>query len=224
MKKVILMSVVAFVIGIGVYNLLPTQTTMHQSGLIPVNSKRDLIDKSDIIIKGNVQELKPSFWSNPNFEKGESVRNIIQTDVLVNVDDVYKNQSYNNEVVTVRINKGTVGDTTSKSDFYPDFEVGEEVVLFLSKDDSELANPNENYYVLTGMIQGKFPLKNKEAKSVDKTFVNKISVEATNDKDTFKLSTLKQEIKDTLADLEKNPIKKMTKEEIKELNEQTLGK
>lgn len=45
---------------------------------------------------------------------------------------------------------------TVNSEGYPDFAPGEKVVLFLSKDDSDVANPNENYYVLTGMIQGKF--------------------------------------------------------------------
>ena len=104
----------------------------------------------------------------------------------------------------------------------PDLEVGEEVVLFLSEDDSDLANPNEDYYVLTGMIQGKFTLKGSQ--NGDKVFVNKTAVDATYEKDSFKLSTIKQEIKSTLDDLEKNPIKKMTKEEIKELNEKTLGK
>lgn len=222
MKMVLIITTVAFALGVGVYNILPMKTTMHQSGLIPASSKKDLINNASVMIKGTIKEMKPSFWSNPNLEKGEGVRNIIQTDVLVNVEDVYKNKPYNDEVVTVRIDKGTVGDTTMESEGHPDFKVGEEVVLFLSEDDSDLANPNEDYYVLTGMIQGKFTLKGSQ--NGDKVFVNKTAVDATYEKDSFKLSTIKQEIKSTLDDLEKNPIKKMTKEEIKELNEKTLGK
>ena len=176
-------------------------------------------------MKRTVKEIKPSFWSNPNLEKGESVRNIIQTDFIVNVEKAYKNKPYNDSEVTVRIDKGTVGDTTLESEGVPDFNVGDEVVLFLSKDDSDLANPNEVYYVVTGMSQGKFTLKKPEvgSKSTDKTFVNRLTKDNTKERDSFKLSTLEQEINTTLDDLKKNPIKKMSKEEIEEINKQTLG-
>lgn len=40
------------------------------------------------------------------------------------------------------------------SDGYPDFEVNEKVLLFLSRDDSDIAT-DEDYYVLTDMRQGK---------------------------------------------------------------------
>ena len=42
-------------------------------------------------------------------------------------------------------------------DGYPDFEVNEKVLLFLSRDDSDIAT-DEDYYVLTGMRQGKYDL------------------------------------------------------------------
>ena len=83
-------------------------------------------------------------------------------------------------------------------------------------DDGDLANPNENYYVLTGMLQGKFLLK--EGKNYDIIHKNGSNT------DTFMLSSINKEIKDTLNYLEKNPIPKMTKEEIRIQNERVLGK
>lgn len=222
MKKIILMTFIAFVLGAAVYNFLPKQKIIHQSGTIPLSNKRELINNSSVIIKGTVNKILPSTWSNPNFEKGKNVRNIIQTDILINVDDVYKNKPYNDKVVTIRIDKGKVGDTTITSEGYPDFIVGEEVILFLSEDDGDLANPDENYYVLTGMLQGKFSLK--ESKGSEKIFTNKTDEDSAVEKDSFKLSTIKEEIKSTLGDLKKNPIPKMTKEEIRLQNEKIFGK
>lgn len=198
------------------------QTLIEASGEIPLKTKRELIDRSSVIIRGTVDQVLPSRWSNPDNERGLNVRNIIQTDVLVKVNEVYKNEPYSSDAVTVRINKGQVGDTTMTSEGYPDFTPGEEVVLFLSEDDGDLANPNESYYVLTGMIQGKFALTKE--KGSEKIFTNKIDKNATTDKDSFKLSTIKEEIHSTLEDLKKNPLPKMSKEEIRVQNEKIFGK
>lgn len=98
------------------------------------------------------------------------------------------------------------------------------MILFLSEDDGDLANANENYYVLTGMIQGKFLLNESKSTNNEKTFTNKTAVESVIEKDSFELSTIKEEIKNTLDDLKKNPIHKMTKEEIRLNNEKIFGK
>lgn len=127
--------------------------------LIAYKSKTELIEDADIIISGKVIDILPSRWSNPGFEKGEDKRNIIQTDISIKINEIYKGQPYSTDSVNVRINKGISGGTNLISDGYPDFKMNEEVVLFLSKDDGDLANPDENYYVLTGMAQGKFLLK-----------------------------------------------------------------
>ena len=44
---------------------------------------------------------------------------------------------------------------------YPDFEKEENVLLFLSRDDSDVAT-DEDYFVLTGMRQGKWNVNNEE--------------------------------------------------------------
>ncbi|WP_223068304.1 hypothetical protein [Paenibacillus caui] len=207
-------TIFSFILGVVVFNFITKQETAYTEGAIAEKNQRTLINDSSVIVKGTVREILPSKWSNPNFEKGKDVRNIIQTDILVNVENVYKNKPYDDKVITVRIDGGTIGNKTLVSEGFPDFVEGEEVVLFLSEDDGDLANPNENYYVLTGMYQGKFSLK--ESKSTDKIF--------SNTKDSYKLSTIHQEINSVLEDLKKNPIPKMTKEEIATQNEKLFGK
>ena len=65
------------------------------------------------------------------------------------------------------------------------------------------------------MLQGKFSLK--ESNSNDKIFKN------TNGNE-FKITSIKDEIKNTLDELKNNPINKMTKEEIRKQNEKVFGK
>lgn len=156
MKKLIFITLLSFSLGFSAISFFPKTVLVEVSGDIAIKNKKELVNDSEIIIKGKVAEVLPSFWSNPDFEKGMEIRNIIQTDILVDVEKVYKNKIDVSETIKVRINKGTIGETIYKSEGYPDFEIGEEVVLFLAEDDSDLANPDENYYVLTGMTQGKF--------------------------------------------------------------------
>ena len=56
-------------------------------GIIPLISESELILRSDLIIEGTVSEIMDSKWSNPNNEKGENFRNILQTDIVVNIDN-----------------------------------------------------------------------------------------------------------------------------------------
>lgn len=215
MRKMAISCLVLFLAGFGVYYSIPKDVVTVTSGEIALKDKRTLVDDADIILRGTVLEIKPSFWR----EKGKDVRNIIQTDVVVNVEEIYKSESFNEKSVTVRIDKGKVGKTISKSEGYPDFEIKEEVILFLSKDDGDLANPEENYYVLTGMSQGKFVFD--QDTSDDKVFVNKVdSIK----KDKLTLRTAKSEISEIIADLKKNPRPKMSKEEINQQNEKIFGK
>ena len=125
LKKTAIFFLVLFIAGLGIYYSIPKNVVTVTSGEIALRDKRALVDDADVILRGTVSEVKPSFWSNPNGEKGKDVRNIIQTDIVVNVAEIYKGESYNKESVTVRI------------EGYPDFEHGEEMILFLSKDDGD---------------------------------------------------------------------------------------
>ena len=214
MKKIVLCCL-AFIVGFASFHFIPNDKIITVSGIYAFKTKAELVDDSSVIIKGTVKEILPSKWSNPDFIKGNNIRNIIQTDIIVNISEVYKGEPYNKESIAVRINKGKVDDTEVVSDGYPDFIIGEEVVLFLSEDEGDLANKEENYYVSTGMLQGKFSLT--ESNGNDKTFKNSNGNE-------FKLNSIKDEIKNTIDELKNNPISKMTKEEIRKQNEKVFGK
>lgn len=153
---------VAFVIGIYIYRHDSVKTII-QEGSFPYMSKQDMMQTADVIIQGVVAEVLPSKWSNPEFIKGENIRNIIQTDILVKISEVLKGVPYDDSNIIVRIDKGIVGKVKLISNGYPDFKEGEEVILFLNLDDSDLSSLNENYYVLTGLNQSKFTLKYKDA-------------------------------------------------------------
>lgn len=181
-KKIALIFFASFLIGVGGYYLYPKTETIHVDGVIPFKSKTHLVAESELIIQGIVKEKLPSKWSNPNGEKGFAP-NIIQTDIIVGINAIFKGTPYDKENVTVRIDKGQIGKTRVISGGYPDFTPGEEVILFLAKDDSDLADLNENYYVLKGMRQGKFSLIEK---GLDKKF--------SNGRDTIVLSFFKDEI------------------------------
>lgn len=219
MKKTLILSLISILCGILLVAFIPKHKVINVSGIIPSMDKRELVNNSTTIIKGIVKEILPSYWSNPDFTKGVNVSNVIQTDILIQVTDVYKNKPYA-DVITVRIDKGTVDGTTMNSEGYPDFSIGENVILFLSEDDGDLANTEEEYYVLTGMTQGKFTLVgNYSTSDVYKNVLTEHSY-----KDFFNSSTIQNEIDSILADLQKNPINKLTPEEISKQNEKLFGK
>ena len=115
-------------------------------GIIPLISESELILRSDLIIEGTVSEIMDSKWSNPNNEKGENFRNILQTDIVVNIDNYLFGERDDNQAI-VRIDKGEDENTIVSSDGYPDFEVNEKVLLFLSRDDSDIATDEDYTYI-----------------------------------------------------------------------------
>lgn len=116
----------------------------------------ELIRRSELIIKGVVNRVEESRWSNEHQDKANPDRNVLQTDIAIKVLKVLKGTPYDGNEVVVRIDKGETDNKVVESEGYPDFKEGEEVILFLSIDDSDIAEKDKNYYVLTGMRQGKF--------------------------------------------------------------------
>ncbi len=203
--------------GIEIFNPQTTNTSvdgatkMVVSGSIPALTLRDLVCDSTIIIKGKVNKLLPSRWSNEGYKKGKDIRNVLQTDIIIDIEKVYKGTPYDSKQIAVRIDKGQTDDMIVESDGYPDFTSGEDVILFLAIDDGDAANANENYYVLKGMAQGKFSL----------TQTNNIY---TNNKEEIEVEKINHIIKENLELEKANPREKMTKEEIKKNNEKYFGK
>lgn len=237
------------VIGATNQRLDSTANKKHISvaGIMPYVDEDTLIQRSDLIIKGVVSRVYDSKWSNENQINGEHKRNVLQTDIGIKILDVIKGKPYDNNEVVVRIDKGKTDDTVYESEGYPDFKEGEEVILFLSIDDSDIAEEDENYYVLTGMRQGKFTkdtesrgelIKSTEGQQ-EVTTDSQIQVEFTKDvesqeqfiqdleeKDDSALSICEDDIhtqlnnKRTLRSSEAN---EMTKEQIRENNRILFG-
>ena len=153
----VLVASVCTCVGLGL-NKNNDKQTLFVTGIIPERTETEMYLDSDVILEGTVEKLLDSKWSNPNFHRGDDISNVLQTDVIVNVDKVYGGNLLKDTVV-VRIDKGEDDNTIVYSEGYPDFEVGENVLLFLSRDDSDVAT-NEDYYVLTGMKYGKYTLSN----------------------------------------------------------------
>ena len=120
-----------------------------RSGSLPMRDINTVILQSELIIKGEVDEIKPSRWSDP-----ERARGMLQTDIVVKVNEVLFGDDLSSEV-TVRINKGENESTIVVDEWTPDFTVGENVLLFLMRDSSAMAT-DEDYYVLSAIEQAKY--------------------------------------------------------------------
>lgn len=218
-KMICIVSVIAILTTIGVvrHNIKPNKTEINIKGVMPHKTESEMILDSDLIVCGKVKKIKKSKWSNKDFERGEEIRNILQTDIVINVEKVLSGECDNSEVI-VRIDKGEDENTIVYSEGYPDFTKGEEVLLFLSRDDSDVAT-DEDYYVLTGMKQGKYNINNAATseKAATKVFSNGES--------SIDIQTLKVKIKEEKTSNPNYKEKKEAKQqEIEKQNEQLFGK
>jgi hypothetical protein len=146
--------IISFSIGILIFVSLPKTKIIATHNIILEKNLSDLISESNVIIKGKIGNKLPSRWTNPDFIRGDHIRNIIQTDTNISIIEVLKGVPYNNSSLNLRTDTGKLDNVEYISEDIPALIYNEEVILFLSKDDSDVANPAENYYVLTGMGQG----------------------------------------------------------------------
>ncbi len=217
LKKVmigLLCTSAAITLGFNLKDILQQEKrSITISGIMPEpRSEEEMILDSDLIVEGTVSDILPSKWSNKNFERGEDIRNILQTDIVIDVDNVlYGDISGDN--VKVRINKGEDANTIVHSEGYPDFFENENVLLFLSRDDSDVAT-DEDYYVLTGMKQGKYSISEYGMTALNSDL----------DSGALNINNLAEKIKQVY---ESNPDYKEEKairqKEIKEQNELLFG-
>ncbi len=160
------------------------KTIIDVTGLMPYRSESEMILYSDIIICGHVSEIKESNWSNPDYVRGGNVRNILQTDIVVDIDSNMYGYTDSKSVV-VRINKGEDENTVFCDENTPDFTLGENVLLFLARDDSDVKT-DEDYYVLVAKKQSKYVLPDNEAMTYAYSYDNQ----------TIDLTSLQQKIID----------------------------
>lgn len=221
-KSVLVVVSLAIVVGISsgllYLNLNKEKEVVVISGMIPYKTEDELILDSDLIVRGTVKEIKDSKWSNPGLVRGEGIRNILQTDIVVTTEELLSGE-LENGIITVRINKGEDENTIVHSDGYPDFFVGERVLLFLSRDNGDVAT-DEDYYVLTGMEQGKYVLSSNSPN----TLRPDDSAVYTSEKGDLKIETLKPRIDKLYAENPNYKAERAVKRlEIIERNKELFG-
>ncbi len=179
---------------------------IEKHGLLAYMYDSDLILNSDLIVTGEVSQIKESKWSNPDLKRGENIRNLLQTDIVIKVNDVLYGEE--RKEIIVRNDKGEDETTVVIDSAVPDYEIGEKVLLFLMRDDSDVAT-GEEYYVTVGMKQGKYTIDKNIAKRPNRQ---------------FDLETLPEKIKE---EHEKNPNYKQEKakkqKEIELKNKELFG-
>lgn len=155
-KLLIALCVCTTISGIGYFlydNIIPEKKIISSALLAPYSQSR-LESRAELVVSGKITKINNSKWSNPDKKLGKQLRNDIVTDVSILVNETYKGTS--SKEITVRTKKGKIGKTTHQNSSDADFIVGEDVLLFLMKDDDMTSATPEDYYVLTGLHQGKF--------------------------------------------------------------------
>lgn len=128
----------------------------------------DLSKRAEQIIIGTVVTIYPSRWSTadgqlPSNTTADMIQpgTVILTDVDVKVDRVLKGPS--RDSVRVRTFGGEVGQDTMIASWSPQFQNGQQYVLFLVKDDGSTANIGPDHYAILGAIQGSYAIQGKRA-------------------------------------------------------------
>ena len=66
----------------------PKKKEMLVSGLIAYKPDDLLILDSDLIITGTVSRIGESKWSNPDFYRGDTIPNYLQTDIYIAIEEI----------------------------------------------------------------------------------------------------------------------------------------
>lgn len=134
-----------------IFILLTGFFASHTSALMVRKSLEELTSQADSILIGKVEKIE-SRW---NEEK-----TIIYTYVTISVKEHTKALSGMAEVkeVIVRVRGGEVGDVGLRVSDTPQFREGEEVLLFLKRENMPL-------FSVTGLFQGKYSIEDGIAKN-----------------------------------------------------------
>jgi hypothetical protein len=138
----------------------PGENVTMSSGLMVRLTLDDLIKKSDTIVTGRVVDIFPS-----RFEPVTMVSSYMTvfTDVIIETER-YLYGEPQSKYIAVRVMGGRVDEMTMWVEDEPVFNLGEEVMLFLTRA-AELSVPPEgidfeDYYRVTGAMQGKLGYMN----------------------------------------------------------------
>jgi hypothetical protein len=134
------------------------------SGSIPYYTPNELSGLADLIVEGNVASISPGKWNTSDGKKPNkiSLNDIIYREVSVNVKNVLKGTINVDSVIKVYSHEGIDESGFSVySDAEPKFTEGEDVILFLSKDNTIYnKSKSSDHYIVTGLILGKYDINN----------------------------------------------------------------
>lgn len=178
MKKLYISILLAVVIVVGVATVVNTKSG-NPTNIIAMNSWDNqilnnslLAESSDSIIIGQVIEILPSRWNTPDGKKPvptdkmpaskeeseqKQKENNIYTDIIIKIDQQIKNKSTPATVI-IRTLGGKVGEDAQIEEDDAKFEIGERVLLFLTKEDPFTDNSMGTHYRVTGWKFGKFSI------------------------------------------------------------------
>ncbi len=129
-KKILILSAIIVIAGgLVTWYFVSQPKTITVSRIYPFMDVPELTQKADIIVVGTITKKLPSRWVRmyPQEEPG------IYTDVVVEVEEYLKNPLGQKEV-TVRLSGGTVGNVIQVTMDEVTLNLGEKVLLFLTKD------------------------------------------------------------------------------------------
>ncbi|MHB1421334.1 MAG: hypothetical protein ACYCX4_17430, partial [Bacillota bacterium] len=129
--------------------------------------------KSSVIVEGTVSKVLPTRWNTDEGKEPDafSGNDMIYQDTIINVSSVLKGEISANQPIIVRTYGGEYQagkniKAVLNEDSYGKFSEGENVILFLILDDTNYnRNHSTNYYILTGMNQGKYLINGNEVKN-----------------------------------------------------------
>jgi len=137
----------------------PGDNIYRSSSLMIRLTMDDLIEKSDVVVIGKVVDIFPARRVDID---GSSRDWIITTDAVIEVERYLYGQS-RSPYIAVMVQGGRVEQTFVWVEDQPEFNLGEEVALFLNHPQLEITPPQgfeaADYYMVTGSMQGKFSYK-----------------------------------------------------------------
>ena len=165
MKKVRLISTLLGLILLlvfGGYYLWPKEKTIVTDLLLVEMNINDLTKESVGIITAKVVNILPSQQTIGSNGENPS----IYTDYILSIKESIKGKF--TKQITLRIpggtiNKGRWDQLTAEVEDAPRFVIGEEVLVFLSDNDSGFFTLPKNYYTVEGWFQGKYQISRNNA-------------------------------------------------------------
>lgn len=218
-KKLLVLIIVVLCLGITgiiIYNNRPVKEVVI-SGSIAHLTQEELILNSDLIITGTVAKINESQWRHLGNDKDGWVT-VLQTDIEIKIDEKIFGE-YDSDIAVVRVDKGYDKKTRTRyiSDGFPDFYEGESVLMFLSRDEG-IMNTGENYFLSTGMYQGKWSYDKETGKTDNDKTPENYSLEGK------AIGEMKSEVKEQIT---KNPNYKeeraLKREETRKRNIELFG-